>query len=126
MSITRSSGALIGTDETTLQAVAAAATFSGAEVDVLGGDNAVGDAELYAVVTAIAVSTVDIQINPRRVSGQDYKRDFFNFQVDTINGTKRIPLGRVIPSRYLQVDVRNNDATNGISVFIGYELFKVV
>jgi hypothetical protein len=118
----RVTGALVGTDEANLQTVGAGATLSGQQVDMFGSDRAAGDAWIYVVVTAAAASSIDIRINNRRVSGQAYVQDNFGINVPTINGTKKICLGKRPCSRYMTVDVRNNDASNPVSVFVGYEL----
>lgn len=115
-------GAFIGTDEANLQTIGAGATLSGAQVDMFGSDRACGDAWIYVVVTAAAVSSIDLRINNRRVSGQAYTKDNWEINVRTINGTKKIPLGKRPVSRYMTVDVRNNDASNPVSVAVLYEL----
>lgn len=125
MPISRNTGALVGTNESTLQNIAAATTHTGTEVDVLADNVSVGDMWLYLVVTATAVSSVDIRVNSRRISGQAYQHDAYQINVPTISGTKRVPLGKRPASRYMTADVRNNDASNAVSVFVGYELEKL-
>ncbi len=125
MTIARSTGALVGTNETTLQSVAAGATHTGGEVDVLGDDASAGEMELYALVTASAANSVDVRINKRRVTGQAYQQPTFTRNITTINGTVRVPLGRVSAARLMAADVRNNNGSASVTVFVGFELFKV-
>lgn len=127
MTIARSSGVFggCGTDESTLQTVAAGGTLTGTETDVLGDDTSVGEIEVFAMVTAVAASSVDVRINKRRITGQAYQQATWPHNITTINGTVKIPLGRYSASRYMSADVRNNDGSNSVSVLIGYERFKV-
>jgi hypothetical protein len=125
MAIARSTGAFLGTDESTFQTITLSATANGAEKDLLGDNVSIGDVWLYCVVQNVAISSIDIKVNNRRVTGQAYAKDNFDINVPTINGTKKVPLGKFPASRFMQVDVKNNDGTNTVSVFIGYELEKV-
>jgi hypothetical protein len=125
MLITRSTGALVGTNETTLQNIVAGGTHTGSEVDVLADDASAGEMELYALVAASAVSSVDIRFNKRRVTGQAYQQAAFSRNVATINGTVRVPLGRMSAARFMAADVRNNNGSASVTVFVGYELTKV-
>ena len=125
MAIARSTNALgVGTDETHLQSVSPSSTFSGTEVDMLGDNASLGEAWIYVVVSDSAVSSIDVTINFRRVTGQSYKKLAADINVPTINGTQMVPLGKMPISRFMQVDVHNNDASNSVSVFVGYELEK--
>ena len=125
MAITRSTGAFLGTDESTFQTISASATATGAEKDILGDNASIGDIWLYAVVQNTAISSIDIRINNRRITGQAYQKDNFDINVPTINGTKKVPIGKFPAARFMTVDVKNNDGANTVSVFIGYELEKV-
>jgi hypothetical protein len=125
MTIARTAGVFVGTDESTLQSVGAGATQTGSEVDVLGGDAAVGEVEVFAVVTGTATGSIDVRVNKRRVTGQAYQQATWPHNVTVINGTVKVPLGRYSASRYMSADVRNNDGSHSVSVTIGYELFKL-
>ena len=125
MAITRSTGAFLGTDESTFQSISASTTANSAEKDLLGDNTSVGDIWLYLVVQGVAVSSIDIKINNRRITGQVYAKDNFDINVPTINGTKKVPLGKFPAARLMEIDVRNNDGANAVSVFVGYELEKV-
>jgi len=123
MAFVREFGALVGTDESTLQSIGATSTHTGSEVDVLGDDASLGEAWLYVVVTATVVSSIDVTINQRRVSGTAYQKLAADINIPTINGTKRVPIGKWPVSRLLQADVQNF-ASSGVSVLVGYELEK--
>ena len=125
MAIIRNTGAFVGTNEETMVTVAAGGTYNGPEVDVLGDNASVGDIWLYAVITATAASSIDLRVNNRRVSAQEYRKDNYEISVPTINGTKKVPLGRRPAARYMQVDVLNNDSSNAVNVFVGYEVEKL-
>lgn len=127
MAVSRTTGALIGTSESSLQTIAANTTHTGSEVDMLGADDVIGEAFLYLVVTGTSGSTVslDIKVNSRRVTGQAYEQDSFTINVAFSNTTKKVPLGLRRVSRYMNVIVKNNDTVNSADVFVGYELFKI-
>lgn len=125
MAIIRNTGAFVGTNEETMETVAAGGTYNGPEVDVLGDNASVGDIWLYAVITATAAGSIDLRVNNRRVSAQEYRKDNYEINVPTINGTKKVPLGRRPAARYMQVDVLNNDSSNAVNVFVGYEVEKL-
>lgn len=125
MAIARTAGALVGTNESSLQTVSASATFSGTEVDVLGDNSSLGEAWFYIVVTDIAVSSIDVTINQRRLTGQAYKKLASDVNIPTINGTQMVPLGKMPVERFLQADVKNNDGSNSVQVAVLYTLEKV-
>ncbi len=125
MALARTTGALVGTDESTLQSITAGATFAGSEVDVLGDNASLGEAWFYVVVTDAAISSIDVTINQRRVTGQNYQKLSSDVNVPTINGTQKVPLGKMPVSRFMQAQVKNNDGSNAVTVLIGYELEKV-
>ena len=127
MAVSRTVGALIGTDENTLQTIAANTVHTGSEVDVLGADDCIGEAFLYLVIDGASVSTVslDIKINSIRVSGETYVQDQFTINVLFNNTVKLVPLGLRRVSRYMSAIIDNNDSANAVDVFLGYELFKI-
>jgi hypothetical protein len=127
MAVTRSVGALIGTDESTLQTIAANTVHTGSEVDVLGSDDCIGEAFLYLVIDGASVATVslDIKINSRRVTGEAYEQDQFTINVLFNNTVKMVPLGLRRMSRFMSAIIDNNDPSNPVDVFLGYELFKI-
>lgn len=127
MAVSRTVGALVGTDESTLQTIAANTVHTGSEVDVLGADDCIGEAFLYLVIDGSSGSTVslDIKINSRRVTGEDYVQDQFTINVAFSNVLKKVPLGLRRVSRYMNAIIDNNDTSNSVDVFLGYELFKI-
>lgn len=126
MAITRTTGAFVGTDETTLQAIANNATQTGSEVDLLADNTSVGDVWLYAVITStVTAGTVDITVNTRRVTGQAYARTSASRSIAPTNGTQKVPLGKVPAARYMNVNVTNNNTGASASVSILYELEKL-
>jgi hypothetical protein len=126
MAITRSTGALIGTDETTGDTITNTSTDTGAEVDVLGDNTSIGEVEIYLVFTStVTAGTLDITINKRRVTGQAYAKVSAELSVAPINGTQKIPLGRRPASRYMQASIKNNaTGASATNVSLLYELFK--
>jgi hypothetical protein len=124
MSTSRTTGAFVGTDESTLQSIGNGATHSGSEVDVLGDNASFGEAWAYVVITGSAVSTIELWINQRRVTGQAYTKTQSDLTLPTTNGTQKIPIGSMKVSRYMQVDVKNNNGSASVSVAVLYELEK--
>ena len=126
MAITRSTGAFIGTDESTLQSISNNATQTGSEVDVLGDNASVGDVWLYAVITSTVTSgSIDITINNRRVSGQAYSRPSLSRSITPTNGTQKIPMGKMPCSRYMNATITNTATGASCSVALLYELEKL-
>lgn len=127
MAIARSAGALYGTDETTLGAsLANNALVSGSEVDVLGDNTSVGDIWLYLVFTStVAVGTLDIKINSRRVTGQAYASVNYTRSYAPANTTQKIFMGKIPASRYMQADFKNNATGAAMTFSLLYELEKL-
>ena len=137
MAITRSTGALLGTDESTGVSAANNATIvttfantSGAnannDVDVLGDNTSVGDLWLYAVITStVTAGSLDITINNRRSSGQAYAKTSISRSLTPTNGTQKIPLGRIPASRYMAVSCLNNATGANATVAVLFELEKL-
>ncbi len=125
MAITRTTGAFVGMDETSGQAIAGSATYSGTEIDVLGDNASVGDLWLYAVITSTVTSgSLDITLNNRRVSGQAYARPAISRSLPPVNGTQKVPLGKLPASRYMTAAVTNNNTGVSATVALLYELEK--
>lgn len=125
MAISRSSFALFGTDETHLTSVAASTTTQGTEVDVLGDNGSLGEAWIYVVVTDVAVSSINLTLNQRRLTGQNYQKLAADVNIPTINGTQMVPLGKMPVERFMQAVVQNNDASNAVTVAVLGTLEKV-
>lgn len=124
--IARSTAALFGTDETTGTSIANNATGTGSEKDVLGDDTSVGEMAIFALITStVTAGSIDIKINPIRVSGQVYSKIQFERSIAPINGTQKVPLGRIPASRYMNSETKNNATGASATVSILYELFKL-
>lgn len=124
MAIIRDAGALVGTNEETLQEVAAGATHEGAEVDVLGSNSTDGTLHLYVVTQGSAKGSVDVQLNQRRVSGQAYKDPSTVLNVPVSTTKQLFKRGYYEVDRYAQVTVTNNDASNPVQVAVLYSVVK--
>ncbi len=140
MALARTTFAFIGTSESSLQSIAAAAAGTssgtggqGAEVDVLGDNASLGEVELYLVLTAggsvAATRGLYVRVNKRRLTGEVYIVNSAVFPI-AVTGpgastTVKYYLGRFAASRFMSVDVQNLDASNAVSVFVGGELFKI-
>lgn len=124
MAITRTTGAFVGTSESTLATVGTGATTTPTEVDVLGDNVSTGVLTCYAVVTASAVGTVYVKVNPIRVTGQAYAQPSYAIAITTANGTVKVPIGKFSASRYMSAIVYNSLGSS-VTVFVGYELEKL-
>jgi hypothetical protein len=128
MSVARSTGAFIGTDESTLQNIAASGTNTGSEVDLFGNDTTLGEAFIYVVITSstgVTNASIDLKFDERRLTGQAYSQESYTVNLAIVNGTKKVPLGMWPVSRFMNVEVRNNDSTAAVNVGVFYELFKL-
>lgn len=127
MTIARSTGALLGTNESTGVSIANGASSVGSEVDVLGDNTSKGDLALYLAfgVTGSPDGLIDVVVSRGRVSGQEY--------VDGDGLIKSVPgssaglvfLGRIPTGRYMQVTVKNRLVSGALTnVAVLYELEK--
>lgn len=125
MSITRSTGALVGASETAGVGIASGATYDGAEVDLLGDNTSRGMATLYLCFTASdRVGNLTVNIKNARVSGQAYQDKGLSFVVPG-DQTGKVLLGRTPVSRYMSASVINKLTTgNAANVAVLYELEK--
>jgi hypothetical protein len=129
MSIARSTGALLGTDESTGVTLANNATNTGAVTDMLGDNTSSGIIWLYLVFTStVTAGDVDIRLNAaRRLNSgtEEYVKVNYESKVAPINGALKIPLGPRPCPRYLSVDVLNNATGQNITnLAVLYELEK--
>jgi hypothetical protein len=128
MSVARSTGAFVGTDESTLQNIGISGTFTGSEVDLFGDNATLGEAFIYVVITSatgLTTASIDLKFDERRLTGQVYSQESYTVNLAIITGTKKVPLGMRPVSRFMNVEVRNNDSTTAVNVGVFYELFKL-
>ena len=127
MPIARSTGALIGTSESSLQAVANNATATSSETDLFGNNTSQGWVNLYLVLTSTATTgTFDETFYPSRVSGSPYASlAVLVGSVVPISGTQDVFLQPYSVGRYMTAAAKNNATGASGSVFFGYELFQL-
>jgi hypothetical protein len=128
MTIARSAGVFLGTDETTGITITNTSTTTSSEIDVLGGDTSEGRLRLYLKYTGTAAAgTIDVTIYPARLTTKSYAaQQPLVASPIPINGTESIFLGDFPVSRFMLVSVKNNAVGASITnVTVGYELFKV-
>lgn len=127
MALARSTGALLGTDESSGSTISNNATGSGSQVDLLGDDTSAGEITLYLCATStVAVGTLDVFINFQRVTGAAYTTLSARFSVVPINGSIKYPLGTIRASRFVKGNVLNNaTGASATNVSLLYELTKL-
>ncbi len=131
VTIARSTGALLGTDETTGVSLAAATPVTSSEVDILGDNTSSGVLNLYAVFTGTGLASFTVAVNARRLTGQGY----VNYGTDGPNPViiqvnlavagvaVKVFLGRFESPRYATVTVTNGPvALTNLAIL--YELVK--
>lgn len=127
MTIARSSGVLLGTDETTGLTITNTTRTASSEKDFLGDDTSAGEIEVFLKFTStVTAGTVDVDMSGARVTGQDYTDvPRIVAQIVPNNGTQRVSLGRYPIGRYGVWAVTNNATGASITnVTLGYEEFK--
>jgi hypothetical protein len=131
MSIARSTGALLGTDESTGVSVASAASSAGNEVDILANNTSRGLLTLYLVFTPTtapdAGGIVSVDYFDARVTAQPVTPPQV-FPVATggmpAAVVQKIRLGAVKPSRYGKITFRNGSGSALTNVAVLYALEK--
>lgn len=127
MTVARSSGVALGTDETTGITITNTTRTASSEIDFLGNDTSAGEVEIFLKFTStVAVGTVDVDVSGARITGQDYTDvPRIVAQIVPINGTQKVSLGRYPIGRYGVWAVTNNATGASITnVTLGYEEFK--
>jgi hypothetical protein len=127
VTVARSSGVFLGTDETTGVTIATTATTTSSQIDMLADDTSEGWMHLYLKFTStVAVGSIDVKLIYSRVTGQNYADDAVVVgSVVPISGTKKVYLGQFPVGRYMQASVTNNaTGANATNVTLGYELTK--
>lgn len=125
VTIARSTGALIGTSESSGVTIAAGATETGSEVDVLGGTDSTGELSVYLVFATTGTrGTVEVRLRHARVTGQPASASDLVWQASVTQAGK-VLLGRVKATRYMSAVVVNRIASASItSAAVLYELEK--
>ena len=125
MTTTRSTGALLGTDETTGVTIASGATGTGSQVDLLADNTSTGTVNLFLKWTAAATLVGDLKVTVKqsRVTGQPYTQEEFRIPVGFTGGKKL--LGKLQAGRYITVDVENLSSGSITNAAVLYELEKV-
>lgn len=125
VTITRSTGALLGTSETVGVSIASGQSTTGSEVDVLGDNTSFGEASFYFCFTTTGTSgTVVISLRNARVSGQPYQ-DYDRVITIPASWTGKVYLGRWPVTRYMSSVVSNKVRGADITgVAVLYELEK--
>jgi hypothetical protein len=130
MGIIRTVGAFIGTDEATLSTpIADGGSAVGPQIDVLGDDTSEGEAFLYLVylfTVGTTTGSIDLKLNNIRISQQIYSKTNFGIRItpDGSTAARKIPIGKVPVSRFMNAEVRNNATGQPVQVAILFELFK--
>lgn len=126
MAVARSTGAFLGTSESSGSTIANNASSAGSEIDVLGDNTSDGVIDLYLVFTStVTAGSIDTKINRHRVTGGAYDQVSYQFAVSPINGTRKVWLGRLPASRYMSATVLNNaTGASATNVAVLYELAK--
>jgi len=127
MTIARSTGVFLGTDETTGVTIANNTTTTSSEIDLLADNASDGEVDLFLKFTStVTAGTIDVAIWPSRLITKSYPDQApLVMSVAPINGTQSIFIGRFKAARYMTASVRNNaTGANATNVLLGYELFK--
>ena len=136
MAIARTTGILgIGQDETNFgssggstsgSAIANNAICTGVEVDVLGDNLSCGDVEVYLSLTStVTAGSVDVTVNRRRLTGQDYEALTVTRSYAPINGAQLLYLGTFRAVRFMQAKIKNNGTGANASFSLLYCLTKL-
>lgn len=126
MSVTRSTGALLGTDEAVGVSVANGAIVSGSQVDVLGDNASAGSIDVYLKFSppSNTQGNVRVTLSQSRILGQSY--GVKNYSIDAAMPNGMAYLGRFQCGRYLTVSVTNALVSGPLSnVSVLYSLEKV-
>lgn len=129
MTIARSAGALLGTNESTGVSILAGATGTGTEVDLLSTTGK-GRVSLYLVFTPASVPAagfLKVTLSPARVTGTPFTDKNRTWRVE-LGGmpasAQKVFLGTVEALRYALGAVFNNSAVGLTNVALLYELEK--
>jgi hypothetical protein len=131
MPITRSTGVLVGTDDTTGETVAAKATLNGSEIDVLGDNTSYGVINLFLSFTVPAsryiTGKIKVSVEDGRISGQLYTDPDkqWSFRLHEAQGTRcYVSVGRIHVSRFMKAIIQNFSSVELTNVSLLYTLEK--
>jgi hypothetical protein len=127
MTVARSTGVFLGTDETTGVTIANNATTTSSEIDMFANNTSEGWIILYLKFTStVTAGTLDVTLYPGRVTGQDYADQApVVASWAPINGTQKIALGQFQVGRFMNASVKNNaTGASATNVTLGFELFQ--
>ncbi len=125
MTVARSTGVFLGTDETTGVTISNNASSTSSEIDLLGNNTSEGFLQMYLKFTStVTAGTLDVTMYSSRVTGQAYSDQAPVIgSWAPINGTQKIMLTLVKASRYVTTKVTNNaTGASATNVTQGYEL----
>jgi Concanavalin A-like lectin/glucanases superfamily len=132
--VTRSEGALIGTNESTGVSLNTGATISGTEKDLLGDNASRGTLSLYLAFTPAPADPecgLDIRVYRRRITSVSYEVPAATYRVyPTSTAAQRIYLGEIDASRYMIAEVSAGRSSGKpdssiTNVSLLYELEKI-
>ncbi len=129
MTIARSRGALLGTNEGTGVTVAAGTTTVGAVTDVLGDDTSTGVVGLFVAFTPPA-SGASVRLEVKLIGSRGAGTSYTELAADKVVATggvtvnQRVYLGRFAISRYMAAEVRNAETADVTNVSVLFELEK--
>lgn len=138
MTVAHSTGALLGTSESSGVSISQGANSAGSETDLLGDDASEGWMHVYLVYTTGTTTptggTIDVTLFYSRVSGQSYTTNpvlIYSAPPSplTASNTQKVYLGQFPVDRRMTGQVANNVTPTGAgsalsNVFLGYSLFK--
>ena len=130
MTIARSTGALMGTDETTGVTIAAGNSNTATEVDVLADNTSSGEVSLFLTFTPAVIPTkgdLVVSVTDGRVTAKHYQDPLKTWRVPLAGlpaSQATIFLGRFKASRYHKAAVKNNGDQSLGNVAVLYALEK--
>jgi len=131
MTIARSTGAFLGTSETSGVAINAdsAPAAQGGEKDILGDNTSTGTVHLYVAFTPTAVpsrGSIRLDFQRGRVTGKDYPALSWTLGVEGLTATQQLRyIGSFPAPRYGLVNFKNESDVGMTGVAVLYELEKV-
>jgi hypothetical protein len=130
MSITRSTGAFLGTNTNAGITITNGSTNTGSLLDLLGDNASTGEVEIYFNVTSTVTNgSMDITVVPGWEANNgtiQYTRISLFCSYAPTNGTQNLYIGRIPAARFMGVTVKNNaTTTNATNTSVLYALTKI-